>query len=268
MRRFLAVLIVILMVLAVAGFGVYRYGVHPSIVAWILDQTWERTSDLDARVEGDLELLGIPMKVSGNLRYKAPDLVDVDVVSLRAIATREELWVIVPAISTAFRVHSDRMTPREILTEMLGGKDPGRAISSSVDKPERLTLKAPVQQAGETCWLLEWPGRTGEHDGGRLYVSQRTRVPVLFEQLDSAGTVLRTYKVSDFHRNRGITVQDFSYSPAPGFSVVNYDYDPADPEKLRELLGGGAEELRKLGRKVKEYLPPEASDWLQRHGIQ
>ena len=26
--------------------------------------------------------------------------------------------------------------------------------------------------------------------------------------------------------------------------------------------------LRKLGRKVKEYLPPEASDWLQRHGIQ
>ena len=99
-------------------------------------------------------------------------------------------------------------------------------------------------------------------------MSQRTRAPVLFEQLDSAGTVLRTYKVSEVHRNSGLTVEDFSYSPAPGFSVVNYDYVAADPEKLRELLGGGAEELRKLGRKVKEYLPPEASDWLQRHGIQ
>ena len=267
MRKFLTVLVVLL-VLSVAGFIAYRSGVHPSVVAWMVTQTWERTRDLDAGVMGDLEILGIPMQVDGTIRYKAPDLADLDVRTLRLICAPDDLWVVVPAIRTAFRVHSDRLTPMQMLANMLGSDEPGHHVAESIAKPDRMTLRAPVHYEDEACWRLEWPGRTGESRGGRLTVSQKTRLPVLFEQLDTVGAVLRTYKVTDLHRNSGLTREDFIYKADPRFAVVSYDYDPADPEALRDMLQGGAKELGELGRKVKEYLPPEANDWLRRHGIQ
>lgn len=274
LRKGCLIVLIVLVVLAAVAFLAYRNGVHSKLVLWVIKATWERTEDLEARVEADTDIMGFRVSGAGRLRFKKPDLYDLDFNTVRIIAGRDALWVIVPAFKTGVRITADDMTPTEILADLVadwGPGDPARWVEEATSEPPEVTLYAPTVIDGERCWILEWPSRTGERIGGRLYVSQRSRAPIRFDQMDSANRIIRTYKISQFKRNIGLTEADFDYQPMSGFSTLDYHYDPDKPLGIEGLLmGGGPEpdELRpKIRRKAKDRLPADAARWLRRKGL-
>lgn len=270
MRKALGVILLLLVLLGASGFFAYRSGVHPRLVLWILGYTWEHTEDLQARVTGDISLLGTPGTMSASLRFKKPDLYDLDVNSLRIICGAKALWVVVPGIKTGFRLQSSELSPRQMLDDIVGGfesRDPASWVEEAVDAPQEVSLFAPQEINGERCWVMQWPARTGERVGGRLYVSQRSRAPVRFDQMDSTGKLVRSYEVAEFRRNTGLTAEDFAFKPMEGFMVVDYTYNPGDARVLKKMLEGGADGLSSLGRSLEDDLKARADDWLEKYGL-
>lgn len=269
LRKVLLTLVIILLLIAAGGFLAYRNGVHPALVVWIVDQTWERTSDFEARVEGDVDIMGLSVTAAGRMRHKRPDLYDLDLNSIRVIAGSRDLWVIVPAFKAALKVHSQAAPAEEMLRGMVDQweeRNPENWVREATRRPAEVTLYAAQVIEGERCWVLEWPARTGERIGGRLYVSQRSRAPIKFDQMNSAGQVTRTYTMRKFRRNIGLTEGDFSYEPMAGYSVVEVKYDP-DKEMVLEDLLQGLPDVDKLRKKLDKHLPGDVSDWLDRHGV-
>jgi outer membrane lipoprotein-sorting protein len=271
MRKALGVILCLLVLAGVGGFFAYRNGVHPKLVLWVLGYSWDHTDDLQAKVTGDVTLFGTPGTMAASLRFKKPDLYDLDVSSLRIICGADALWVVVPGIKTGFRLKSSELTPRQMLDDILGGfesRDPASWVEEAVDAPQEVTLFAPQQISGERCWVLQWPARTGERVGGRLYVSQRTRAPVRFEQMDSTGKLVRRFDVTGFRRNTGLAAEEFAFKPMEGYMTVDYTYNPGDARVLKKMLEGGAEGLSDLGRQMEDGLKERAEDLLQRYGLQ
>ncbi len=269
-------LVVLILVVVVGGVGVlvYRNGVHPRLVLWIVSTTWQRTRDFEARVEADTAVLGFPVSGAGSLRFKKPSLYDLDCTNVRIIAGSNSLWVIVPALKTGVRVTAEGMTPAEVFAGIVSGwdaGDPAKWVANATAQPSEVVLYAATVVNGERCWVLDWPSRTGERIGGRLFVSQRTRLPVEFDEVDSAGHPTHKYKVTNLRTNLGFKAEDFGYRPLPGYSVQDFRYDPADPmgvEKLLEQWGPRASTLLdEIGKAAGSALPPEAAEWLKRNGL-
>jgi outer membrane lipoprotein-sorting protein len=270
LRKVGIVLLVLLLVLLVAAVLVYRNGVHPQLVLWIIKSTWDRTQDLEARFEGDTEVLGLQVSGAGRLRFKKPGLYDLDLNTVRVIAGPKCLWAIVPSLQTGVRVTAEGMTPAQVMSAIVSGwqeRDPARWVDEAVAAPAEVKLWAPQVVEGQRCWLLEWPSRTGERIGGRLYVGQVSRAPVQFCQMDSGGQITHTYKITNFRRNTGLKPEDFEYKPMAGYSVIDYHYDPKDPVGLQHLIESGGKQLGGLRDQLKQALPPEAADWLRSKGL-
>jgi len=260
----------VLLVLGGAGYLVYRNGVTPKLVLWLVEANWDRTSDLQARLEGDASILGFPVSGAGTVRFMRPDLYDLDFTTARVIAGKEALWVIVPAFKAGVRVTAKGMTPAQAIGTIISGWDganPEAWVRQASASAPDVTLYRPEELDGERCWVLEWPARTGERIGGRLYVSQRTCTPVRFDQMDSGGQITHTYRLKDLRRNTGLQPADFDYKPMAGYHVFEYAYDANSPLDLDSLLRGvGAGSLSGLVDPNK--LPADAADWLRRHGVQ
>lgn len=273
MRKGCAAVLLALALLVGAAVLVYRNGVHPTVVLWILQHTWERTDNLEAQVSGELELMGLPITATGRLRFKKPNLYDLDFNVVRVIAGPQDLWVVIPAIKAGARVQADNMPPGQLLERVLSGWDvsnPTRWVHEALTDPAQVRLFAPEVIENQRCWVLEWPARTGEKIGGTLYVSQRTRAPVRFDQHDSARRVVRSFTVSEFRRNPGLKAEDFQYKPMEGYRTFDLPYDPSHPPALEQLLRGGndgTQPTAELWDHMQHHLPPAAARWLKRHGM-
>lgn len=268
LRKGCVIALIVVLLLGFAGVMAYRNGVHPRIVLGIVKWTWDRTSDLEAMVTGDTEVMGLRVAGTGRLRFMKPDLYDLDFSNARLVAGSQQLWVVLPAFKTAVRVTGEGMTPSEILGSMIAGwngGNPTKWVQEASARPAEVILYAPRMLDGQRCWVLQWPARTGERIGGRLYVSQRSRAPIRFDQMNSAGQVVRTYQISDFRRNIGLTPADFEYTPMPDYTTLNYRYDPRDPtgaRRMREEIGRQLDSLRRmLEQQLPNFLPPGALDW-------
>lgn len=269
LRKILSVLVVVIVLLGVAVFFVYRNGVHPQLVLWIAKESWDRTESFEAVAEGETVVAGVNLSTTGRLRFLKPDLYDLDLNVARIMCGPKSLWVVAPAVKTGFRVHSASMRPAEILARIVASwdsRDPARWVDAAAGRPAEVKLYAPQVIEGQRCWVLEWPSRTGETIGGRLYVGQRSRAPVQFDHMDSAGQVVHSYKMTKFQRNTGLKPGDFEFAPMAGYSVVEVEYDPNDPVGLGRLLRGQAG-TQGLRRKADEYLGSGAGDWMKRHGL-
>lgn len=270
LRRILSVLLLILIVAGVAGYLVYRNGVHPKIVLAAMKLTADRTRDIDADIRADLSVAGLPVSGTGHCRLKPPSLYDLDFNVVRVVAGPDALWVVVPAVTTAVKVTSDSLQPAEILHKVVTGwegADPRGWMEQAQDSAADATLWAPETVEGQRCWVLEWPARTGERVGGCLYVSQRTRMPVRFEQKDSTGRVTNTFTITGLRTNSGLSPEDFQYKPMAGYLTVDYRYDPQNPPSIDGLLGDNADAIQKLGehfvQEAQKHLPPEVMDLLR-----
>ena len=265
-RKGCVVVLIVVLVLAGAGFLVYRNGVHPGLVLAVVNWSWERTRDMDAVVTGEAEVMGFQVTGGGRLRFLKPDLYDLDLTQLRLVAGTEQLWLILPAFKTAVRVTGEGMTPAQMLESVVAGwegSNPAGWVKEASARPGEVTLYKPTVVGGERCWVLEWPARTGERIGGRLYVSQKTRGPVQFDQMDSAGQVMSTYRVTQFRRNTGLEPGDFDYQPMTGYATFSFNYDPDDPagfRRLEEELRRQAGPLQEMLRRAPDLLPPGLLD--------
>jgi hypothetical protein len=269
LRRILVVLFVLVVAVLIAAGIVYRVGVHPKVVLWVVEQTWLRTTDLDARLEGDTEVLGFQMGGAGHFRFRKPDLYDLDLNAVRLVAGPDALWAVVPALRVGLKVTAKGMTPAQVMAGVLSGweeRDPARWVQTALSAPREVSLRGVQLLNGERCWVLEWPTRTGERIGGRLYVSQSTRLPVKFEQMDSGGQVTHTYTLSQARRNVGLTPSDFIYRPLPGYKLYTFQYDPKDPSGLRRWIDQNRTALGDLQQRLEEKVPG-AADWLKDHGL-
>jgi outer membrane lipoprotein-sorting protein len=269
LRRILVVLFALVVALLIAAGVVYRMGVHPQVVLWVVQQTWLRTTDLDARLEGDTEVLGFQVSGAGRLRFSKPDLYDLDLSAVRLVAGKDALWAIVPALHMGLKVTAQGMTPAQVMAGVLSGweeRDPARWVQTATSSPQDVSLRGVQVLNGERCWVLDWPARTGERIGGRLHVSQSTRLPVKFEQMDSGGQVTHTYTLTQVRRNVGLKASDFEYHPLSGYRLYTYQYDPNDPSGLRRLIDQNRTALGDLQQRIEEKVPG-ASGWLKEHGL-
>lgn len=267
LRKGCVIALIIVLVLGFAGVMAYRNGVHPSLVLGIITWTWDRTGDLEAMVTSDTEVMGLRVAGTGRLRFLKPDLYDLDFSNARLVAGTQQLWVVLPVFRTAVRVTGEGMTPSDILGSMIAGwngSNPTRWVQEASARPREVILYAPQVLDGQRCWVLQWPARTGERIGGRLYVSQRSRAPIRFDEMNSAGQVVRSYQVSDFRRNIGLTPEDFEYTPMPDYATLNFRYDPTDPtgtRRMREEIRGRLDSLRRMfDQRLPDFLPPGALD--------
>lgn len=266
-RKGCVIALIVVLALGFAGVMAYRNGVHPRLVLWIVKSAWDRTRDLEAMVTSDMEVMGFRVAGTGRLRFLKPDLYDLDLSNARLVAGERQLWVILPAFKTAVRVTGEGMTPSDILGSMIAGwngGDPTKWVQEATARPQEVILYAPRVIDEQRCWVLEWPARTGERIGGRLYVSQRTRAPIRFDEMDSAGRIVRTYEIRDFRRNIGLTPDDFEYTPMPNYTTLNYRHDPTDPtgtRRMREEIRSRLDALRRmLEQQLPDFLPPGALD--------
>jgi outer membrane lipoprotein-sorting protein len=259
--------LIVLIALVWGAVLVYRNGVHPKLVLWIVKQSWDRTQDFEATLQGDTQVLGFTVTGAGRLRFKRPALYDLDLNTLRVIAGDKSLWVVVPALKTGVRVTSPGMTPAQMLGSVVSDwteRDPARWVDQATSDESEVTLWATQEMDGQRCWLLEWPARTGERVGGRLYVGQSTRAPVRFDQMDSGGRIVHQYKISNFRRNVGLKAQDFDYKPMEGYTTLEYTYDPNDPGGLKRLLDSSGPAFNDLRQKVERELGPAVREYLKR----
>lgn len=268
-RRILLILFVLVVVVLVVAGIVYRLGVHPQVVLWVVQQTWLRTTDLEARLEGDTEVLGFQVTGAGRLRFCKPNLYDLDLNAVRLVAGPDALWAVVPALRMGLKVTASGMTPAQVMAGILSGweeRDPARWVQTATSSPQDVSLRGVQLLNGERCWVLEWPARTGERIGGRLYVSQSTRLPVKFEQMDSGGQVTHTYALTQVRRNVGLKPADFTYRPLSGYRLYSFQYDPNDPSGLRRLIDRNRAALGDLQQRIEEKVPG-AAGWLKEHGL-
>jgi hypothetical protein len=234
--------------------------------------SWDQTQDLQARLEGDTAIMGFPVSGAGTVRFRRPALYDLDFSVVRVMAGQEALWVVVSALKAGVRITGRGMTPADIIGKVVSGwegADPAGWVRQASESQADVTLYQPQVAEGERCWVLEWPARSGERIGGRLFVSQRSRAPVRFEQMDSSGQVTHIYRLHDFRRNVGLKPDDFAYKPMAGYTTYDYEYDPNSPLDLNSILRSNAG--RALQGAVQGLnagdVPPGAQDWLRRQGF-
>jgi len=253
LRRVLSVLLVIVLIAGVAAYLVYRNGVHPKLVLWVMKTSAEGTQDLDGEIEAKLSIGGFPVTGVGHFRMKPPSLYDLDFNTVRVVTGPDALWVVVPAVKTALRVTGKGLPPIDILKQVVSGwdgADPQNWARDAQSSAADAKLWAPEIIDGQRCWVLEWPARTGERVGGVLYVSQLTRLPVRFEQKDSTGHIVNTFHIKHLRRNVGLKPEDFAYKPMEGYVTIDYTYDPEHPLTIDNILAGQSDAAEKIGQQI------------------
>jgi len=269
-RRGALVLVVILVGLAAGGYWAYRDGVSARAVLWLAKREWEATRDLRMQVEGDIEVMGFPTSVSGRLSFKRPGLYDLDLGTPRIIAGPNALWIVVPPLNAAARVYSERLSSRELLAEVVTAwrdRDPMRWVDRAEESARDVDLLDPEELDGTRCWVLAWPSRSGERVGGKLYVSQASRLPIGFDELDADETVKHECRIRELRRNTGLTDDDFTFKPSGDYMVIGCDYDRDRLQSIEDLLGGGRGD-RDTAEDTLRKLEGKARDWLKKHGIE
>jgi outer membrane lipoprotein-sorting protein len=268
MRKGCVVLVVLVVLLGAGGFFVYRNGVHPRIVLWLVQQSWARTNSFEAQVDANLKVMGIGVSGSGRVRFMRPGLYDLDFNNLRVVTNTDSVWVVVPAVQTAFHVKGVNITPDQMVDKLLSGwetANPAKWADQLGQASEEVTLYAPEVVDGQRCWVLQWPAKTGERVGGRICIGQKTLAPVQFDQMDTGNQVTQTVKVHGFRRNPGLKAESFEYHPMAGYSVVEREYNPQDPLGLEALLQGTTTEMERLRGQIQEQVQkhvPGAAEWL------
>lgn len=268
MRKGCVVTLLVVVGLCALGTVAYRNGVHPKLVLWIAKERWAYTRSFEAQVEANLEIAGIGVSGSGRVRYMRPELYDLDFTNVRLVAGTDALWVVVPAVRTAVRVAGVGITPTQMIDGMLSGwdtADPARWARQLDAASNEVTLFAPQVVDGQRCWVLQWPAKTGERVGGRLYISQRTQSPVRFDQMDPTGQVTQTVQVREYKCNPALRPADFEFHAMSDYRVIEHQYDPSDPLGLEGLLQGTSAEALRLRSQVQEQIEkhlPAAQQWL------